>query len=109
LGNVLHVYECLECKRQSLIAQGYCFTCRKKDSYRPVDVEGKGTIFSFTRIYVAEERLQEETPYVVAVIECEGGLRLMARIKHQDSDLVSIGSTVDLVEWKENVPIFKLS
>lgn len=109
MENQLNVYQCHECGRRSLIAQGYCFTCRSKDSFNQLKVEGKGTIFSFTRIYVAEERLQGVTPYVVAVIECEGGLRLMARIRREDSDQVSIGSSVELVEWEEEVPIFKVS
>ncbi|WP_240377135.1 Zn-ribbon domain-containing OB-fold protein [Bacillus piscicola] len=109
LDSKLLVYQCQKCGRRTLIPQGYCTNCRARNSFHSLHVPGEGTVFSYTEIHVAEERLKEEVPYIVAVIECEGELRLMARIRREDSEQVAIGATVELVEWKEDTPLFKVS
>jgi uncharacterized OB-fold protein len=109
LEKQLIAFQCKSCGTRSLIAHGYCTICREKDSFQGIKISGKGTIFSFTRIFVAEERFQAEAPYIIAVIESEEGLRLIGRIKQEDSERLSIGRMVELEGWKEEVPIFKVS
>lgn len=105
----LNAYQCKSCGTRTIISHGYCPKCREKDIFQKVTVDSKGTIFSYTKIFVAEERFQGKTPYVLAVIESEEGVRLLARIKHEDMDKVSIGVAVELEGWNDNVPIFKVS
>lgn len=93
-----------------MVPQGYCICCRSNNAFYRVDVEGKGVIFSYTIVHVAEERLQSEAPYTVAVIEFESGLRLLGRLTKEENDKVcNIGARVELVDWRENVPIFQIS
>lgn len=105
----LYAYQCKSCGTRTFIHHGYCINCRDRDSFQTFKVNGKGSIFSYTRIFVAEERFQAETPYVIAVIESVEGLKLIARINREDSGKVSIGALVELEGWSGEVPIFKLS
>ncbi|SFJ66773.1 Zn-ribbon domain-containing OB-fold protein [Thermoflavimicrobium dichotomicum] len=100
------VYQCDECGLRQLIPQGYCSKCRSANSYRPIDLEITGTVFSFTRVHVCEERFNSEAPYLLAIIECEDGLRLMGRVQ-QPVEHLSIGSCVKLAEFREGTPIFR--
>lgn len=107
MSRQLKAFECSECGRQALLMQGFCSNCRSINSCQAIEVNGKGTVFSYTRIHVAEERFKGETPYLIAVIECDEGLRLLARIK--ESEKIAIGSRVVLDEWNEDIPIFRVS
>ncbi|MFB6468749.1 Zn-ribbon domain-containing OB-fold protein [Cytobacillus sp. Hz8] len=109
MGKLLHGFQCKICGANSLIAYEYCANCREKESFQEVKFNGRGTIFSFTKIFVAEERFQSEIPYVVAVIHSDDGLRLLGRIEKEDMEKVTIGAMVELKEWKEDVAIFKVS
>ena len=109
MEKLIRAYQCKGCGTHSLIDNVYCTICRESKSFQEVNINGKGTVFSFTKIFVAEERFQAETPYVVAVIESEEGLRLLGRIQKEDSEKVSIGSNVELEKWKEEIPIFKVT
>jgi uncharacterized OB-fold protein len=101
----LTVYHCHQCGLRSIIAPAYCSLCRGKESYIPVEVLGKGRIISYTTVHICEERLQKEAPYRLAIIESEGGLRLMGRLEKSETD-VKIGSTVELIDWRDGAPIF---
>lgn len=103
----LKVYQCHNCEFRAIIPSGYCSCCRRKNSYYPIEVEGKGKIFSYTTVYVSEERLQSETPYLLAIIECKGGLRLLGRLDKSNKDSIKIGTDVELIGWSDEAPIFK--
>jgi uncharacterized OB-fold protein len=105
----IQAYQCKGCGFRTVISYGYCPRCREKDRYKEIVVNGTGTVFSFTKIHVAEERFQAETPYVLAVVEGEEGLRLIARIKQEDAGKLEIGSKVELDGWKDQVPVFKVN
>jgi uncharacterized protein len=107
LAQQLKVYQCQSCEYRTMIPPGYCSCCRRKNSYDPIEVEGKGKIFSYTTVYVGEERLQSEIPYVLAIIECSGGLRILGRIDKSDMDAIQIGTVVELIGWKDQAPIFR--
>jgi uncharacterized OB-fold protein len=107
LAQQVKVYQCHDCEFQALIPPGYCSCCRGKNSYYPIEVEGKGKIFSYTTVYVSEERLQSETPYLLATIECTGGLRLLGRLDKTNMDSIQIGTVVEFIGWRDKAPIFK--
>lgn len=99
--------QCQSCEKRLLLAPGYCPQCRKKNSFMPIEVEGIGTIFSYTVVHVGEERMQADTPYPLAVIEINGGLRVLGRIEQADTRSLQIGARVELVEYKDQVPFFR--
>lgn len=57
-------------------------TCRGCDSpdLRPVDLQGGGTIQSFTVVYVAAEGREAEAPYIVVLVELNEGPWVMGNL-----------------------------
>jgi uncharacterized OB-fold protein len=106
LAQQIKVYQCHHCEFQTMIPSGYCSCCRRKNSFDEIEVEGKGKIFSYTTVYVSEERLQSEVPYLLAIIECKGGLRLLGRLDQSNMDSIQIGTDVELIGWRDEAPIF---
>ena len=51
-----------------------------------------GKVISFTKVFVAPEGFEKETPYFLALIELENGVRVLSQIV--DSDEVKIGDKV---------------
>ena len=64
-----------------------------------VESAGKGTIYSFTISHIAggSEFYVNKTPYIVASILLEEGVRLMSNIVDCDHSIVKIGKNVKVV------------
>ena len=64
-----------------------------------VESSGKGTIYSFTISHIAggSEFYVNKTPYIVASILLEEGVRLMSNIVDCDHSIVKIGKNVKVV------------
>lgn len=102
------VYQCHSCGLRSITAPGYCSRCRSKQSYALIGAEGRGTVLSYTTVYVCEQKWQAEAPYQLAVIECEGGLRVLGRIADSGANPVKIGASVAVTEIRDGVPFFHI-
>lgn len=103
----IKAHQCQSCEKQLLILSGYCPQCRSKNSFMPIEVEGVGEILSYTIIHVSEERFGGDTPYPVAIVELDGGLRVLGRLTKDDPASLQIGIKVGLAEYKEEAPVFK--
>ena len=57
----------------------------------------EGKILTFTIIRVGPDKFSKETPYVVAIILLNDGVRLTAQVADCDVDKVEIGDKVKLV------------
>ena len=58
-------------------------------------MEKKGTIYTFTKIFVTTEQFQDKAPYYCAIIEDDDGIRFPAFIKNVDEkEAVEIGKQV---------------
>jgi uncharacterized OB-fold protein len=66
----------------------------------------EGTVFSYTIIYVSDEKFQADVPYVLAIIECPGGLRVLGRLYQPHNRPVAIGQRVKLHTVENGVAIF---
>ena len=64
-----------------------------------VESSGKGTIYSFTISHIAggSEFYVNKTPYIVASILLDEGVRLMSNIVDSDHSIVEIGKNVKVV------------
>lgn len=102
------VYQCGKCGHKQSIPQGYCSRCRSANSCKPVIQEIAGTVFSYTKVHVCEERFKSEAPYLLAVIECGDGLRVMGRVRQTDGQL-GIGSRAELAGFQGETPLFKVT
>lgn len=63
-----------------------------------------GTVYSFTVVSVPPQGWTSGSPYRLALVDCEDGQRLMARIQ---GPAVSIGDRVTLKETRDGVAIFE--
>ncbi|RPH05224.1 MAG: hypothetical protein CBC53_005205 [Alphaproteobacteria bacterium TMED93] len=69
------------------------------ESFEWVESSGKGTIYSFTISHIAggSEFYVNKTPYIVASILLDEGVRLMSNIVDCDHSIVEIGKNVKVV------------
>jgi uncharacterized protein len=63
-----------------------------------------GTVYTETVVHIAPTAFQADAPYQVAIVDCEDGTRLTARI---EGERVSIGDTVDETDPREGVSFFR--
>tara|TARA_B100000686_G_scaffold136347_1_gene143612 strand:- start:17360 stop:17767 length:408 start_codon:yes stop_codon:yes gene_type:complete len=83
------------------------------DDIEWIEVSGKGTIYSFTEVYVpAGPAFKEEVPYIVASIELEEGARIISNIINVHNKEISIGKKVKVIFCKHSenltIPKFEL-
>lgn len=97
----VQVYECGQCEKQFVQKKWVCPNC-KHTAFQLKEVNGKGKVFSFTKIHVTSQEFAHLTPYTVALIELENGLRVTGRL----SESVEINDDVVCVSNKENTYIF---
>jgi hypothetical protein len=62
-----------------------------------VPVSGNGTVYSYTVIRSPQPAFKGMEPYVVANIELDEGVRMMANVLTDDVESVGIGTRVRLV------------
>jgi uncharacterized OB-fold protein len=91
----LRLPRCLACGEHHFYPRVVCPSCGA-DRLEWNDVSGRATIYSCTTVHRAGDPLfQEETPFVVAVVELEEGPRMTVRI-NSTTDTVHIGDAVRL-------------
>ena len=100
-------YQCQECGHRSPLASAYCRNCSSQGSYSPVEVIGKGKIFSYTIVHVSEEKFSAEVPYPLILVELDKDMRVLGRLQKESMDRLKIGSAVELTEYRDGVPVFK--
>lgn len=90
----LAIQRCSECGQNVFFPRTVCPHCHRG---RPewIDAAGAGTVYSFS--VVARSAIPgyaDEVPYVVALVELDEGVRLMANIVNVAPDEVRIGMPV---------------
>ncbi len=115
---------CKDCGAYTCPPKATCDNCKSRNLEK-VELSGKGTIRSFTTIYVAPSGYEKEAPYVVALVELDEGPWILGRIdidpKEADElDQALIGKRVSVFakefpvepfypdKSKRVVPMFKL-
>jgi uncharacterized OB-fold protein len=63
-----------------------------------------GTIYTETVVHIAPPAFQADVPYQVAIVDCNDGTRITARI---EGERVSIGDHVAESESREGVSFFR--
>lgn len=59
-----------------------------------------GTLYSWTRIHAAPSVFVAEAPYVVGIVDLDGGLRIAARLIERDGVPPRVGERVEVVTLK---------
>ena len=92
----LEAGKCKQCGHISFPPRLVCPKCKSKN-FETVQLSREGKILTFTIIRVGPDKFSKETPYVVAIIELNDGVRLTAQVADCDIDKVAIGDKVKLV------------
>ena len=92
----LEAGKCKQCGDISFPPRLVCPKCKSK-TFETVKLSREGKILTFTIIRVGPDKFSKETPYVVAIIELNDGVRLTSQVTDCDVDKVEIGNKVKLV------------
>lgn len=93
------VLVCEECGHQAIPPKYGCPKCTS-DHMVEKKHTGAGSIYSYTVIRVAAGKYQSQLPYIVGLVELDGGLRVTARL---EGDQAAIGQRVKLSRVEESI------
>ncbi|WP_144640425.1 Zn-ribbon domain-containing OB-fold protein [Bordetella genomosp. 13] len=92
----LLIQQCASCGRHQFYPRLFCTACLS-DEIRWVEASGHGTVYSYTVNHRGSTPyFKPRTPYVVAVIDLEEGVRLMTNIVDCEPRNVRIGARVQV-------------
>ncbi len=111
-GSLL-LQRCRNCGRSQFPPSQLCAACWS-DELEWVQSPGKGTIESFTIVHRAPtEKLRAHTPYVIAAILLEDGVRMITNVVGEGSRDASIGDSVSVTFESDSdgnvLPQFRLA
>ena len=89
--------KCTTCSGHFFPTREVCPKCRRKGKLEKVQFAGKGTIYSFTEIDSAPSGFEEQTPYVLAIVQLDEGARLTAQVVDVRASDIKIGDKVKAV------------
>jgi len=88
----IRLLRCADCGRLDSPGRVVCPGCLST-RLEPRDVDGSGTVATFTTIRRAPAKCRDEQPYDVAVVDLDCGLRVTGRLA-RDAAPVPIGARV---------------
>lgn len=101
----LVIQKCSACGAVQFYPRAFCISCLS-DAVTWIEASGNGTIYTFTVNHrPANDYMKDRVPYVVAAIDLEEGVRLIANIVESDIKDVSCGASVRVVFEKASEEI----
>lgn len=85
---------CSACGTSAFPARSFCPACFSGEPVQPAVLSDTGTVFSYTVVRQAPGK--RPTPYALAYVDLEDGVRVLAQIDH-DTQALTIGMPVKLV------------
>ncbi|MFA6048389.1 MAG: Zn-ribbon domain-containing OB-fold protein [Candidatus Micrarchaeia archaeon] len=86
---------CETCGTEYFPGRKVCPKCRRRGKLVAKRMPKAGKIFSFTEVFSAPAGFEHETPYFLAIIELENGVKILAQIVDSPRDTVAIGAKVE--------------
>lgn len=107
----LLIQKCRKCGKMRWPAAYLCPDCLSEQT-EIVEHSGKGTLYSYTVFHKAfHPSLNEKTPYVVAEVDLEGGIRLVSNLVNAENRKITCGDKVKL-KWQDfesyTKPVFEM-
>lgn len=99
---MVQVYECTQCEKKFAQQKWICPKC-KNTEFHIKEVRGEGKVFSFTTIHVSSQEFSHLTPYSVALVDLQDGVRLTGRIMEK----VEINDKVKCISNEDNTFVFE--
>ncbi|GAA4289019.1 hypothetical protein GCM10022262_33800 [Georgenia daeguensis] len=93
----IRVRECTECGTRQWPPRELCGACQGS-SFVPRDVPTTGEVYTYTVMYRAfHPWFKDQLPYGVAVVEVEGGIRIIGRYVGDDPEGLACGQRMEAV------------
>lgn len=93
----LVLQRCAACGAVQSIPRRFCGACRSA-ALEWRDSEPRGVVASFSIVHRGPTAaFRDHTPYVLALVDLAGGMRLMLNILGEDRALTAIGDAVEIV------------
>ncbi|MEO7940101.1 MAG: Zn-ribbon domain-containing OB-fold protein [Burkholderiaceae bacterium] len=87
---------CSDCKRTQSLPRLFCSHCMSEDVKWETS-QGLGTVYTFTVNHrAANAHMADKVPYVVALVELDEGVRMMANIVDVAPETVRIGDRMQV-------------
>jgi uncharacterized protein len=108
----LLIQQCESCGKPQFFPRAFCRHCLSEDP-RWKECGGAGAIYTFTVNYrAANGHMADQTPYVVAIVTLDEGVRMMTNIVDSALEDIRIGARV-AVRWLDTpgqptLPQFKV-
>jgi uncharacterized OB-fold protein len=102
--------ECTACANRQFYPRAMCTACGAEPQW--AEASGRGTVHTYTVIRQNWSKpFRDELPYVVAMVELDEGVRMMANVTDCDPEQVHIGMAVEAytvkVEEGLGIPFFR--
>lgn len=92
----LVIQRCTDCGACQFYPRAFCVSCLS-DKTQWIDAGGQGHIYTFTISRIAPSpAFESRLPYVVALIDLDEGVRMLANILDADLARVAIGARVSV-------------
>lgn len=108
----LVIQQCGCCRTRQFYPREFCTACLS-DRLEWIESAGQGTVYTYTvNRRPSNAALSEKVPYVVAIIDLDEGVRMMANILDCSCDAVRIGARVrvcfERISADTSLPQFRL-
>ncbi len=93
----LVVQQCRSCGKTQFYPRFFCISCLSEE-IGWVDTSGRGRIYTFTICRIpGNPAMKDRTPYAVAVIDLEEGVRMLTEIVDSGLEHIAVGAEVEVV------------
>ncbi|MBI4406529.1 Zn-ribbon domain-containing OB-fold protein [Candidatus Micrarchaeota archaeon] len=94
--NLLGVH-CEVCGEDFFPTRRLCPNCRRKGKLVEKNMPQTGKIYSYTKVFGGPEGFEFETPYYLAVVELENGVRVLSQIVDSNEEKIKTDTPVKAV------------
>ncbi len=94
---------CRACGTVDALTRTVCARCLG-DAFDRIEVEGRGTLASWTTIRRAPTQFRDDVPYDVCVVDLPNGQRITGRLA--DGTVASVGLPVGVSGLRGDTPLF---
>ena len=101
------IRKCSSCGRFQSPPAYFCILC-KSDELEWIEIPGKGTLYTYSTVYVPLSRLEDEAPYTVAIVEFQQDLKLTGRLVNSISENLEVGTQVEVVDVRDGIYYFDI-
>ncbi len=92
----LEANKCNNCGKIFFPPRLICSNCKSRD-FAPIKLPKEGKIYSFTIIRTPSSEFKDYSPFAIAIIELDNGVKLMSQVVDCDFNDLEIGTRVKLV------------